>query len=81
MSTMESIYCKVPMIGIPLFADQHTNIYHYARQKIAISIDYQTITPEIFTSSVKSILNDSTYRSAKNNNFKKTFNCTNYKFF
>ena len=50
------------MIGIPLFGDQHRNIFQYVQAKISTVVDYQTITPESFTIAVKTVLTDSIYK-------------------
>ncbi|XP_046836138.1 uncharacterized protein LOC124431841 [Vespa crabro] len=62
MGTTESIYCGVPMIGIPLFGDQKINIQNYVDRKIAISLDsFQEITEEKLTNALETILNDPSY--------------------
>lgn len=62
MGTMEAIYYGVPMIGVPLFGDQHSNMHHYERQKIAILMKLETITASRFTNAIQTILNVPIYR-------------------
>ncbi|XP_035737423.1 uncharacterized protein LOC118448362 [Vespa mandarinia] len=62
MGTTESIYCGVPMIGIPLFGDQKINIQNYVKRKIAISLgSFQEVTEEKLTNALETILNDPSY--------------------
>ncbi|KYM99800.1 PREDICTED: UDP-glucuronosyltransferase 2B31-like [Cyphomyrmex costatus] len=62
MGTQESIACGVPMIGIPLFADQFTNIDRYVARNIALRLDIDTITEESFDAALNAILRDPLYR-------------------
>lgn len=63
MGSQEAIYCGVPMIGIPFYGDQRTNVYRFERLKIAIAIDHLTITPESLTTAVKAVITDPSYRN------------------
>lgn len=62
MGTQEAIYYGVPMIGMPLFADQFINIASYMRHNIAIELEVETLTEEKMDKALNTILNDLKYR-------------------
>ncbi|XP_034948011.1 uncharacterized protein [Chelonus insularis] len=62
MGTQEAIYTAVPMIGMPLFADQFLNIDVYVQKKIAVRLDYEGLTEEKFDAALHEILTNPLYR-------------------
>lgn len=67
MGTQEAITCGVPMIGIPLFADQFTNIDAYVARNIALRLDINTITEKSMDAALNTILRDPLYRETARN--------------
>lgn len=61
MGTQEAIGWGVPLIGLPLFGDQHTNIQNFANQKIAVKLDVDNFNEHTLTSAVKEVLNNPEY--------------------
>ncbi|KAF2882089.1 hypothetical protein ILUMI_24092 [Ignelater luminosus] len=58
MGTQEAIYCGIPRLGIPLFADQLLNLKASEAMGLAISVDYNEITKENVLNAAKTLLED-----------------------
>jgi UDP:flavonoid glycosyltransferase YjiC (YdhE family) len=67
LSTMESMYHAVPMVGIPVFVDQKMNMAIGAANGYAVVVDYRNITEENLSIALKEVLNDPKFK----NNMKK----------
>ena len=61
LSTQESIYHGVPMIGIPVFADQDLNAHQAQRMGIAIYVEIQGLTEAALESAINNVLTDKGY--------------------
>ncbi|PSN47387.1 hypothetical protein C0J52_11157 [Blattella germanica] len=58
MSTTESLYRGVPVIGVPFLADQWLNLQQMMAKGVAVKLDFMTLTKESVLSSVLEILNN-----------------------
>ncbi|XP_039309137.1 UDP-glucosyltransferase 2 [Solenopsis invicta] len=67
MGTQEAISCGVPMIGIPLFMDQFTNINAYVVKNITIRLDINEITERSMDAALNAILKNPLYRESAQN--------------
>ncbi|XP_063972366.1 UDP-glucosyltransferase 2-like [Diachasmimorpha longicaudata] len=62
LGTQEAIAHRVPIIGIPLFGDQHTNMRSYENRGIAVVLNLNTLNKNSLTAAINSVLKDPTYR-------------------
>ncbi|XP_023247051.1 UDP-glucuronosyltransferase 2A3-like [Copidosoma floridanum] len=61
-STQESLSAGVPMIGVPLFGDQHINVRSQVRRNIATMVDIKNFDTNAFYSAVKEVLGNPIYK-------------------
>lgn len=58
----EAIHHGIPMIGIPLFAEQHDNIAHMVAKGAAVSLDFHTMSSSDLLNALKAVLNNPSYK-------------------
>jgi len=58
MSSIEAAYRGVPIVGIPFFMDQNTNVQKFLGKGLGVKLDYSTLTQESILSAVKEVLNN-----------------------
>ncbi|XP_061392909.1 UDP-glucosyltransferase 2-like [Musca vetustissima] len=61
LSLTESIYCGKPILGMPIFFDQHRNIQRAKQYGFALAIDYATLNTTGFTTSIREIMENPKY--------------------
>ncbi|XP_054679303.1 UDP-glucuronosyltransferase 2A2-like isoform X3 [Grus americana] len=58
----EAIYHGIPMVGIPMFADQHDNIAHMRAKGAAVELDFSTMKTQDLVDALNTVINNSTYK-------------------
>uniref|UniRef100_A0AAV2MRA5 UDP-glucuronosyltransferase n=1 Tax=Knipowitschia caucasica TaxID=637954 RepID=A0AAV2MRA5_KNICA len=59
----EAIYHGVPMVGLPMFADQPDNMVHMTEKGAAISLEFNFMTSDILRDAVNRVINDKSYKA------------------
>lgn len=57
----EAIYHGVPMVGIPMFADQADNMVHMEAKGAAVITGLNFITTENLRDAITTVINDKSY--------------------
>ncbi|KAG7491146.1 UDP-glucuronosyltransferase 2A1-like [Solea senegalensis] len=60
----EAIYHGVPMVGIPMFADQPTNMVHMKAKGAALTVDLNFMKTEDLRDAVNTVINDESYKES-----------------
>ncbi|KAJ3664865.1 hypothetical protein Zmor_000405 [Zophobas morio] len=63
LSTIEAVYHGVPLIGIPVFGDQRSNVAAAVNSGYAVSVPLDELTEENFSAALSEILYNARYRN------------------
>ncbi|XP_055841019.1 UDP-glucosyltransferase 2-like [Episyrphus balteatus] len=58
LSSHEATWRGVPMVGVPLFVDQHRNIQQSIQAGIAVKLDFITMTTKDIVNAIKKVIED-----------------------
>lgn len=61
LGTTEAVYEGVPILGIPIFGDQRTNVRAIESNGAGELLDYNDITKEVVLEKIQRIINDPKY--------------------
>ncbi|KAF2882091.1 hypothetical protein ILUMI_24094 [Ignelater luminosus] len=64
LGSQEAVYCGVPRLGIPLFADQELNLIGAESLDLAIMIKYEDLTENKIRDALKLLLFDNRYKES-----------------
>ncbi|XP_036994005.2 UDP-glucuronosyltransferase 2A1 isoform X2 [Artibeus jamaicensis] len=58
----EAIYHGIPMVGVPMFADQYDNIAHMKAKGAAVEVNINTMTSADLLNALRTVINDPSYK-------------------
>jgi glucuronosyltransferase len=61
LSAIEAAHTGVPMVGIPMFGDQPTNMKAIADNKMGIRLNYGDISKDTVLKAIRTVLDDPRY--------------------
>lgn len=62
LSLQEATWHAVPLIGVPIFVDQHSNLQKSIAAGVAVRVDFKTLTSEELKSAISEVLVNPNYR-------------------
>jgi glucuronosyltransferase len=65
LSTLEAVYNGVPVVGIPFYGDQRTNMANLEARGMGIKLDYSNITKESVLEALRTVLDQPRYMIMK----------------
>ncbi|XP_030763843.1 UDP-glucuronosyltransferase 2A3-like [Sitophilus oryzae] len=60
--TTEAVYHGVPVIGIPVFADQFANVLRLVRMEMAVELPFQQLSGKVLQEAIQEVLHNKKYR-------------------
>ncbi|XP_076613384.1 UDP-glucuronosyltransferase 2A2-like isoform X2 [Chaetodon auriga] len=60
----EAVYHAVPMVGIPLFADQRHNLARLSHRGAAVVLDFNLMTSDELTEALRAVIHERGYKSS-----------------
>ncbi|EDV55428.2 uncharacterized protein Dere_GG20795 [Drosophila erecta] len=61
--TQEAVYNSVPILGMPVYCDQHQNINHGKKAEYALGLDYRKVTVEELRGLLLQLIENPKYRN------------------
>lgn len=58
LSTLETIYHGIPIVGIPIFGDQKMNMAKAVRQGYGVVVPFQKLTEDNLKRAIKEVLDN-----------------------
>ncbi|XP_043250239.1 UDP-glucosyltransferase 2-like [Colletes gigas] len=64
LGTQEAVYCGVPILGIPLFGDQFSNMAYFVKKGLALQLDFSQLSYERISNALSELLVNKSYKEA-----------------
>uniref|UniRef100_A0A182PSE1 UDP-glycosyltransferases domain-containing protein n=1 Tax=Anopheles epiroticus TaxID=199890 RepID=A0A182PSE1_9DIPT len=64
MSTQEATYHAVPMVGIPIYVDQHLNLHRTVQAGAGVKLDLTTLSTDGIVAALREVLENESYQQA-----------------
>ncbi|XP_025158517.1 UDP-glucuronosyltransferase 2B1-like [Harpegnathos saltator] len=61
MGSLEAFYYGVPVIGIPIFADQYRNVNVLVHKGMGVKLRYENLSEETMNVALSTVLNNPSY--------------------
>ncbi|XP_073814209.1 UDP-glycosyltransferase UGT5-like [Musca autumnalis] len=61
LSTFEAVHHGKPVLGIPIFFDQHLNVNNAQKRGFALKLDVNSLTPSLFKDSILELMTNASY--------------------
>lgn len=61
MSILEAVNANVPIIGIPIYGDQHFNVAQAVKNGLGVRLDFGNLTEESITAAIDEVLSEPSY--------------------
>lgn len=58
MSTTEAVHRATPVIGIPIFGDQHLNVKETVNAGTGIKLEFDELTSDLIVEAVNEVINN-----------------------
>ena len=58
LGTLEAVHNGVPLVGIPMFHDQHGNIHNLVEKGAAVRLELNSLTKDKILSALKAVIFD-----------------------
>lgn len=65
LGVIEAVVSGVPVLGVPMFADQPLNVAALKDKGVALSVDYNNISVNSLSDALNTLLHDTGYRRSK----------------
>ncbi|XP_076655686.1 UDP-glucosyltransferase 2 [Halictus rubicundus] len=62
LGSQEAVYCGVPILGMPLFGDQHLNMAYFVKKGLGLQLNYGELSHEAISAALNELLTNQSYK-------------------